>query len=167
MLTQKNCNTFKIALKRLFNKEKIPPQGLHSHELTNLIQSALTKCKRAKNRKSKTNCFSVNAWFDEECKTTRKTLKESSHKEISLKAYKQIVRKKKVDFMISRREELIFLGKNNPKLFWKELQMRKKQTENNITAYQWFEYAVTPCFPQFVKITILAKNCGKLKNVNV
>ena len=43
--------------------------------------------------------------------------------------------------MISRREELIFLGKNNPKLFWKELQTRKKQTENNITAYQWFEYA--------------------------
>jgi hypothetical protein len=41
-LTQKNCNTFKIALKRLFNKEKIPSQGLHSHELTNLIQSALT-----------------------------------------------------------------------------------------------------------------------------
>jgi hypothetical protein len=42
--------------------------------------------------------------------------------------------------MISR-EELIFLGKNNPKLFWKELQTRKKQTENNITACQWFEYA--------------------------
>jgi hypothetical protein len=43
--------------------------------------------------------------------------------------------------MISRREELIFLGKNNPKLFWKELQTKKKQTENNITAYQWFKYA--------------------------
>jgi hypothetical protein len=43
--------------------------------------------------------------------------------------------------MISRREELIFLGKNNPKLFWKELQMRSKQTKNNITSYQWFEYA--------------------------
>jgi hypothetical protein len=141
LLTQKNGNTFKIALKRLFNKDKIPSQGLHSHELTNLIQSALTECKRAKNRKSETNCFPVNAWFDEEYKTTRKTLKESSHKETSLKAYKQIVRKKKVDFMISRREELIFLGKNNPKLFWKELQTRKKQTENNITAYQWFEYA--------------------------
>jgi hypothetical protein len=41
-------NTFKIALKRLFNKEKISPQGLHSHELTNLIQSALTELKRAK-----------------------------------------------------------------------------------------------------------------------
>ena len=34
--------------------------------------------------------------------------------------------------MVSRREELIFLGKNNPKLFWKELQASKKQTENNI-----------------------------------
>jgi hypothetical protein len=56
-------------------------------------------------------------------------LKESSHKETNIKAYRQIVRKKKVDFMISRREELIFLGKNNPKLIWKELQMRKKQTE--------------------------------------
>ena len=46
--------------------------------------------------------------------------------------------------MILRREELIFLGKNNPKLFWKELQTRKKQIENNITAYQWFEYAKEP-----------------------
>jgi hypothetical protein len=26
---------------------------------------------------------------------------------------------------------------------------------------------VKPYFPQFVKITILAKNCGKLKNLNV
>ena len=139
-MTQKNCNTFNIVLNR-FSKEKILSQGLHSHELTNLIQSALTECKRAKNRKFETNCFPVNAWFDEECKTTKKTLKESSEKEIYIKAYKQIVRNKKFDFMISRREELIFLGKNNPKLFWKELQMRKKQTENNITTYQWFEYA--------------------------
>jgi hypothetical protein len=115
-------------------------QGLHSHELTNLIQSALTECKRAKNRKSETSCFPVNVWFDEECKIARKTLTESSQKEINIKAYKQIVRKKKVDFMISRRKELIFWGKNNPKLFSKELQMRKKRTENNITAYQWFEY---------------------------
>ena len=87
-----------------------------------------------------TNCFPVNAWFDEECKKAR-TLKESNQKETDFKAYKQILRKKKVDFMISRREELIFLGKNNPKLFWKELQTIKKQIENNIIAYRWFEYA--------------------------
>jgi hypothetical protein len=61
-------------------------------------------------------------------------LKESRQKEINIISYKKIVRNKKVDFMISRRE-------NNPNLFWKELQMRKKQTENNTTVYQWFEYA--------------------------
>jgi hypothetical protein len=106
-----------------------------------LIKSTLTKCKRAKNRKYETNCFPLNVWFDEECKTSKKTLKESSQKEINIKAYNQMVSKKKVDFMISRKEELIFLGKNNPMLFWKELQTRKKQTENDTTTYQWFEYA--------------------------
>ena len=67
--------------------------------------------------------------------------RDSNWKEGDLKIYKQIIRKKKIDFMVSRREELIFLGKNNPKLFWKELQASKKQTENNITADQWLEYA--------------------------
>ena len=43
--------------------------------------------------------------------------------------------------MVSRREELLFFGKNNPKLFWKELQASKKQTENNIKVDQWLEYA--------------------------
>ena len=43
--------------------------------------------------------------------------------------------------MVSRREELIYLGKNNPKLFWKELQPKKVQTENNITTSEWLDYA--------------------------
>ena len=43
--------------------------------------------------------------------------------------------------MQTRREELIYLRKNNSKLFWQELQPRKKQIENNITTNQWFEYA--------------------------
>ena len=43
--------------------------------------------------------------------------------------------------MVSRREELIFLGKNNPKLFWKELQSKKIQTGNSITTSKWFDYA--------------------------
>ena len=43
--------------------------------------------------------------------------------------------------MVSRREELIFLGKNNPKLFWNELQPKKIQTRNSITGSKWFDYA--------------------------
>jgi hypothetical protein len=102
-------------------------------------------------------------------------LKESSHKEISIKSYKQIVRKKKVDFMISRREELIFLGKNNAKLFWKELQTKKKQTENNITAYQWFKYAkqlyeqdpkVDPAPLSWSRLLLSSSSCKKLRWVS-
>jgi hypothetical protein len=101
----------------------------------------LLSAKEQKIKKSETNCFPVNAWFDEECKKARRRWKESDKDNIKLKAYKHIVRKKKADFMVSRREELIFLGKNNPKLFWKELQPKKVQTENNIIDFNWFDYA--------------------------
>jgi hypothetical protein len=116
LLTLENCNTFKKTLERLF-EEEISFHGLHSHGLTHLIQSALAECKRAKIKKFETNFFPVNAWFDKECKKARRRWKESDKDNIKLKTYKQIVRKKKVDFMVLRREELIFLGKNNPKLF--------------------------------------------------
>ena len=43
--------------------------------------------------------------------------------------------------MQTRREELIYLGKNNPKFFWQEIQPRKKQIENSITTNQLFDYA--------------------------
>jgi hypothetical protein len=104
LLTLENCNTFKKALERLFEKEEISLHGLHNHGLTHLIQSTLAECKRTKIKKSEKNCFPVNAWFDEECKKARRRWKESNKDNIKLKAYKQIVRKKKVDFMVSRRE---------------------------------------------------------------
>ena len=75
LLTLENCNTFKMTLERLFEKEKIPIHGLHSHELTHLIQIVLVECKREKIKKFETNFFSVNAWFDEECKKARRTWK--------------------------------------------------------------------------------------------
>ena len=68
-------------------------------------------------------------------------LKESNKDNIKLKTYKQLLSKKKVDFMVSRREELIFLGENNRKLFWKELQPKKIQIGNSITTSKWFDYA--------------------------
>ena len=122
---------------RLFKEEEISFHGLHSHKLTLLIQIALAECKREKIKKSETNCLPVNAWFDEECKKARRMWKESDKDNIKLKAYKKILRRKTTDFMVSRREELIFLGKNNPKLFWKELQPRMMQTENNISSSKW------------------------------
>ena len=67
--------------------------------------------------------------------------KESKNDNIKIKLYKQFLSKKNADFMVSRRKELIFLRKNNPKLFWKEIQPKKIQTGNNITASKWFDYA--------------------------
>jgi len=43
--------------------------------------------------------------------------------------------------MVSSREELIFLGKNNPELFWKEQKLKRIQIGNNITTSKWFDYA--------------------------
>ena len=91
-----------MTLERLFEKEKITIHDLHSHELTHLIQCTLAECKRAKIKKSKTNCFSVNAWFDKECEKERKMWKEPNKDNIKLKDYKQLLSKKKVDFMVSR-----------------------------------------------------------------
>ena len=98
--------------------KKVPEICFNNHELTNIIQSALEKCKRAKNRKLESNCFPVNAWFDEECKMARRTLKKAGKEKMNVKLYKQILKRKKDEFMQTRREDSIYLSKNNPKLFW-------------------------------------------------
>ena len=72
----------------------------------------------------------------------RRNLKKAGKEKMNVKLYKQIRKRKKDEFMQTRREELIYLRKNNPKIFWQELQPRKKQIENNVTANQWFEYAM-------------------------
>ena len=71
----------------------------------------------------------------------RRTLINTGKEKMNVKLYKQILKRKKYEFMQTRREGLIYLGKNNPKLFWHELQPRKKQIENNMTTNQWFDYA--------------------------
>ena len=43
LLTQENCTIFKTMLRRSIQKEKIGPQSLNIHELTNIIQGALEK----------------------------------------------------------------------------------------------------------------------------
>ncbi len=68
------------------------------------------------------NCFPANAWFGKEWKLARRKLRESNKTSLDINVYKQILKKKKTVFMFTRREDQIFLGKNNPKLFWKELK---------------------------------------------
>ena len=117
-----------MTLERFFEKEKITIHDFYSHELTHLIQCAPAKCKRAKINKSETNCFLVNAWFDKECKKAWRMWKESNKDNIKLKAYKQLLIKKKADFMVLR-EELIFLGKNKPNYFGRSSNQKRYKLE--------------------------------------
>ena len=94
---------------------------VNSHIFTNFIHRALSKCKRSKQRKSETIFFPTNVWFDKDCKLARRKLSDSNKTSLNIKVYKQIIKKEKTNFMITRREELISLGKINPKLFWIEL----------------------------------------------
>lgn len=71
----------------------------------------------------------------------RETLKKVREEKMNVKIYKKILKSKKDYFMQKTREELIYLGKNNPKQFWQDLQPRKKQIKNNITSNQWFDDA--------------------------
>ena len=71
----------------------------------------------------------------------RRTLKKIGKEKMNVNLYKKILKRKKYEFMQTRRKVLIYLGKNNPKKFWQELQPRKKKIENNITSNEWFEYA--------------------------
>ena len=47
----------------------------------------------------------------------RRTLKKTGKEKMNVKLYMQILKRKKDEFMQTRREELIYLGKNNPKNF--------------------------------------------------
>jgi hypothetical protein len=50
---------------------------------------------------------------------------------------------------------------------WREKQQQQRVDLYNVIREWEARESVTPCFPQFVKITGLAKNYGKLINVNM
>ena len=58
LLTQENCTIFKTILERSIQKGKRGSQSFNSHELTNIIQSALEKCKREKKYEIRIKLFS-------------------------------------------------------------------------------------------------------------
>jgi len=66
--------------------------------------------------------------------------KENLEKEMNVKLYEQILKKKKDVFMQTRREDLIS-RQESPKAFLEGIQPRKKQIENNLIVNQWFDYA--------------------------
>lgn len=106
-----------------------------------LIHKALAACKRSRPKKGAANTFLANPWYDEECKAAKRTLKENGLNKENKKKYEKLVQTKKENYVNTRRKELISLGKHNPKGFWRELQQKRKQIQNNIRGVQWLDYA--------------------------
>lgn len=106
-----------------------------------IVHKALDECRRVGLKRAITTTFPANPWFDEECKITKRKLCEGGRTTKNKKDYEKLIQNKKEKYVITRRLELIALGKNNPRKFWKELQQKRKQVENNITISQWLEYA--------------------------
>jgi hypothetical protein len=72
-------------------------------------------------------------------------------------SYRYVVKIKK-KFKHQNKWEFVFENTQQPKY---DKYDPNKQSPKNLSK------PVTPCFPQSVKITILAKNYGKLKDVNI
>ena len=114
---------------------------VHSSLLIPIIHKALSACKWSRPSKRATSTFLENLWYDEECKATKRSLKEGKLNKENKRKYEKLVQSKREDYVNTRRKELISLGKYNPKGFWRELQQRKEHTKNRITDVQWLEYA--------------------------
>ena len=104
----------------------------------------------------KFNCSNSNnrqAWFDEDCKNKKQTVKEAlkeynifkseeTRKNVldSKKDYKYLCRKKKQKYFVDRGRKMNTLRKKKPKEFWKIFKRKKSSPNHDITDNDFFEY---------------------------
>jgi hypothetical protein len=130
LINQENRERFSVALKQQFQVIKYnkaymttneTSDHVHGSLLIPIIHKALSACKMSHPNKKATSTFLANPWYDEECKATKKSLKERKWGKENKKKYERSVHSKKEEYVNARRGELISLGKHNPKGFWREL----------------------------------------------
>jgi hypothetical protein len=56
-----------------------------------IIIKALRACKRSRPKKRDTSTFMTNPWYDEECKSTKRSLKEKNLDKENKKKYEKLV----------------------------------------------------------------------------
>ena len=70
----------------------------------------------------------TNPLYDKDCKKARKEIKESldeSLKNDKIKIYKALTKRKKMQYIRKRHENLLHLSKVAPKKFWRQILTRK------------------------------------------
>ena len=84
-------------------------------------------------RNSKTN-----PWYDKDCKSARRAIKEvvdESLKIGKIKIYKTLTKRKKMQYIRKRQENLSHLSKVAPKKFWRQILTRKTKYNNKIALH--------------------------------
>jgi hypothetical protein len=99
-MNQENMERFNAALKQQFQVIKYNradmttnEKGGHVHRslLIPTIHKALSPCKRSHPMKRATSTFPTNPWYDEECKATKRSLKERILGKENKKKYEKLV----------------------------------------------------------------------------
>lgn len=72
LLSSNSLYLNKSMVDKMINEEG---RHVHSSLVIPIIQKALSAYKRSHQRKSVTNTLMVSLWYDEECKTTKRSLK--------------------------------------------------------------------------------------------
>ena len=76
----------------------------------------------------------TNPWYDKDCKSVRKEIKESLKTE-KIKIYKALTKRKKMQYIRKIQENLLHLSKVAPKKFWRQILTRKTKDNNRITLH--------------------------------
>jgi len=103
LINHENQELFVVALKQHFQWEKSKTENKEDNAKTKyisnkmlipLIHKALKLCKRSWPKKRISKNFPTNPWYDEECKATKRSLKEKERNRENRKRYKNIIKKK-------------------------------------------------------------------------
>ena len=89
-------------------------------------------------RNSKTN-----PWYDKDCKSARRTIKEVADEYLKIrkiKIYKALTKRKKRPYIRKRQENLLHLSKVSPRKFWKQILIKKTKDNNKIALHYQNSY---------------------------
>ena len=85
----------------------------------------------------------TNPWYDKDCKSARKEIKESLDESLKIdkiKLFKFLTIRKKMQCIHKRQENLLHLSKVDPKEFWRQILTRKTKDNNRISLHNCNSY---------------------------
>ena len=100
LINQENKERFSAALKQQFQtiehgvgNKTTNEVGCHVHcrFVIPIIPKALSACKRSQPKKGDASTFMANPWYDEECKATKRSIKERNWSQVNKKKYEKLV----------------------------------------------------------------------------